>query len=103
MLHHLVLFTWADGTTDEQVEALRTALAALPAAIPEIASYYFGADVALANGNADFGLVASFDDVSSYIAYRDNAEHQEVITRFVRPIVAQRTVIQFEADQMAGD
>jgi stress responsive alpha/beta barrel protein len=103
VLHHLVLFTWVDGTTDEQVEAVRGALAGLPAAIPEIRSYRFGADAGLADGNSAFGLVASFDDVTSYIAYRDHPQHQDVIARFVRPLVAQRTVIQFESDEMAPD
>ena len=54
MLRHVVLMRWKPGTSDAQKQAVREGLTALPAAIPEIRSYQFGDDAAIAEGNYEF-------------------------------------------------
>jgi hypothetical protein len=49
-------------------------------------------------GNADFAIVADFDDVDSYLAYRTHPVHLEVIDRALNPIAAQRLGAQFEIE-----
>jgi hypothetical protein len=41
-------------------------------------------------------VVADFDDVDSYIAYRDDPQHQEIIARFSRPNTKTRASVQYE-------
>jgi len=96
-VHHLVLFTWRDGTTADEIAALEQALRALPGAIPQLRSYRFGADLGLSEGNATFAMIAECDDIDGYLAYRDHPEHQRVIAEFIRPIAATRTAIQIES------
>jgi len=96
MIRHVVMFRWVDGTTDEQIAAVSEGLAELPGLMPEIRRYEFGADLALAEGNLDFVVVADFDDVDAYISYRDNADHQSLIAQVIRPVIAERVAVQYE-------
>ncbi len=98
MVRHVVVFRWAVGTTPDQVAAVEAGLAGLPAAIETLRAYRFGADLGLAEGNGDFAVVADFDDVAGYERYRDDPEHQRVIAECIRPIVAERTAVQYAFD-----
>jgi hypothetical protein len=95
MFRHVVLFTWQDGTTDEQKEAVSAALATLPPLMAGMEAYKFGHDAGLAEGNADFAVVADFTDEDAYLAYRDHPTHQEIIKTVIQPIVRQRTAVQY--------
>ena len=96
MFRHMVMFRFADGTTDEQKEAMRAALTRLPELIPEIRAYRFGADQGLRDDNFDFGVTADFDDKDSFLVYRDHPDHQKVIADLISPIVTARAGMQFE-------
>ena len=95
MLRHVVLMRWKEGTSDAQKRAVREGLAALPAAIPEIRSYRFGDDAALAEGNFDFAVVADFDDATDFQTYASHDAHQKLITEHIRPILRDRVAVQY--------
>jgi hypothetical protein len=96
VFRHVVIFSFADGTTDEQKEALRGALHRLPEIIPEIRAYRFGDDLGLRDDNFDFAVTADFDDLDSFLVYRDHPDHQKAISEFIAPIVKRRASVQFE-------
>ncbi len=98
MLRHVVLLDWRDGTTSDQVRAVVDALATLPARIPEIRSYHFGRDAAIAAGNSDFVVVADFDDRDAFMTYQEHPDHVAVLNEKIRPILASRAAVQFELD-----
>jgi Stress responsive A/B Barrel Domain len=96
MFRHVVLLTWKPGTTDEQIEQVRTGLSTLPQLVPGIRDYHFGADAGLVEGNADFAVAADFDDADGYLVYRTHPAHVDVISNAINPIVAQRVAVQYE-------
>ena len=96
MIRHAVLFKWKAGTTREQVQALAAGLARLPAEIPEIADYRFGADLGLAEGNADFAIIADFASVEDWRAYSRHPAHLRLIEEHIVPIRESRVVLQYE-------
>jgi hypothetical protein len=96
VIRHVSLLTFADDTTDEQVRAIETALATLPARLPQLRSYAIGRDLAINAGNASFGVVADFATVDDYLAYRDDPEHRRIITELIAPVLAGRTAVQYE-------
>ncbi|MEV8631021.1 Dabb family protein [Streptosporangium sp. NPDC051023] len=95
MFRHVVLFTWAEGATDEQKAVVATELGKLTGIIPEIRSYTLGADAGVNPGNHEFAVVADFDSVDDYLVYRDHPVHQAVIAEHIKPIVATRAAAQF--------
>lgn len=97
MFRHVVVFRFKAEATDAQKVALRDDLAALPGQIPELRRYVFGDDAGLADGNFDFAVVADFDDVAAYRAYAEHPAHQSLIADRIRPILAERVAVQYDA------
>ncbi|MFN7950130.1 MAG: Dabb family protein [bacterium] len=97
MFRHVILLRFRDDTTEAARRALHEALAGLPAAIPEIRSYRFGDDALRIGGNWDFALVAEFDSVDGYQAYRTHPAHLAVIESYIKPILKERAAVQFDA------
>jgi hypothetical protein len=96
MIRHVVLFTWDDEMTPEMEQQLADELAALRPKLAGLRSFQAGPDAGLIEGNFDFAVVADFDDAESYLAYRANDEHQEIIARLSRPHTRSRASVQYE-------
>ena len=96
MFRHVVLFTWKDDVTEAQKQALHDGLSKMPPAIETIRAYKFGPDAGINPANCDYAVVADFDDAAGYVTYRDHPVHRDLVERYVTPIAAQRTAIQFE-------
>jgi len=95
-VRHVVVFRFQDGTTAEQRATIAAELRALPAAIPEIASYTVGDDAGLVEGNWDFAVVADFATTDDYFTYREHPDHQAVIATHIRPVVSERASAQID-------
>ncbi|WP_283138989.1 Dabb family protein [Rhizohabitans arisaemae] len=96
MIRHVVLFTWADEATNEQRKTVAAELSKLPGIIEQIRDYRLGDDLGISPGNQQFALVADFDDVESFLVYRDHPAHQAVIRDHIKPILASRAAVQYE-------
>jgi len=96
MIRHVVCLTFTPESTPEQREAARTGLNELPDLIPEIRAYSVGADLDLAEGNADLAIVADFATIDDYRAYATHPRHEAVVAERIRPIVAARVAAQIE-------
>ena len=55
-----------------------------------------GPDLRIADGNADAGYVALFDDYAGWKAYQEHPEHIRVAREHLGPILATRHATQFE-------
>ena len=98
MLRHVVCLHLRTDAPPDAVDALRDALAALPAEIPEIRAYTFGPDMGLASGNADFAVVADFADADAWQRYQTHPAHVAVVERHVAPSFERRHAVQLEID-----
>ena len=96
MFRHVVLLRWKPDASVGQREMVLEGLAGLPAQIPEIRGYRFGADAGVSPGNHDLAVVADFDDVEAYLVYRDHPAHRSVIDERIAPILAARAAVQHE-------
>jgi hypothetical protein len=96
MIRHVALFTWDGEMTDELEQQFAAELTALAPKLAGLRSYHAGPDAGLVEGNFDFAVVADFDDVESYRAYRDYPEHQAIISRFSKPHATSRAAVQYE-------
>lgn len=95
MIRHVSLLTFKPDATDAQVDAIAQALSTLPARLPTRA-YSFGRDAGINPDQASFAVVADFDTVDDYIAYRDDPEHRRMLAELIAPILTARTAAQYE-------
>ncbi len=98
MIRHVVLFRWRPDASIADQETVAAAIGELPSVIPTIRAYRFGTDAGVNDGNFDFAVVADFDDVEGYLAYRDHPQHRAVIAERIAPIVAERVGVQFSCE-----
>ena len=91
---HVVTFKWRDEGFDSG--AIATALRTLVAGFDGVVSYRCGPDTGFTPGASDFAVVATFEDQNSYLAYRDDDEHQRIIKDMILPNLAVRTLVQLE-------
>lgn len=96
MFRHVVMFRWNEDATAEEVSATRRALDGLPALVPTIRDYRHGGDAGVNSGNFDYVVVADFDDVDGYLAYRDHPDHLALIAEHIAGRVADRAAVQYE-------
>jgi Stress responsive A/B Barrel Domain len=93
----MVMFRWIPEATREQKERVKDELKRLPALIPQVRSYDIGEDLGLAGEiNFDFAVVADFDDLGGFVAYRDNPEHRAIVETYIQPIAGARGAVQYE-------
>ena len=96
MFRHVVMFRWNEEVTDDQVLAAGRALDGLPALVPTIRDYRHGGDAGVNSGNFDYVVVADFDDVDGYLAYRDHPDHLALIADHIAGRVTDRAAVQYE-------
>ena len=88
MIQTILLFTLRTGVTDEQVEALRAALATIPSEGRR--NMRLGRDIGLLDGAMDLAIVADYDDEDSYRRWFAHPEHARVRAELLAPIVERR-------------
>jgi hypothetical protein len=82
----------------EQLHAVTRALHELPEVMPSIRSYSFGPNAGISpKANADYALVATFDDVTGWLEYDNHSKHDRVRTTMILLWITDRTGIQFES------
>ena len=96
MIRHVVVFRWLEGTTPEQIAALRAGLDGLPGAVPSILTYSYGPDLQLGEGRWDYAVVGDFADARGYQAYVDHPVHDAVRRDLIMPLVADRANVQIQ-------
>ena len=95
MIRHVVLISWVPEVTVEQVRRVETGLNALKPLIGGLRDYQIGPNAGIIEGNADFAVVADFDDEESYLVYRNHPAHRKVIEEAINPIARRRVAVQY--------
>ncbi len=92
MIKHIVLWKLNDRS---QAGAIKAALEALPARIPTIGRLEVGICANPGEAMADLALYSEFATPADLETYANHPEHQKVVA-FVRPLVTERRVADYE-------
>lgn len=88
MIRHVVLFQFAPGTSDVQIDTYERDLIDYVAALDGVISYRLGRDAGLNPSTYDFSIVAEFEDEPAFRAYFDGDRHLEIQRATAEMIVA---------------
>jgi len=93
---HCVMFRWNDDVDADHIARVKAGLDTMPDRIDSIRRYRHGTDAGVNAGTYDYAVMAEFDDVEGYLAYRDHPHHQRFIAELITGNVAERASVQFE-------
>ena len=93
---HVVLLQWADDVPEDHVDQVRAGLDALPAQIPQIRTFLHGSDVGVSEGNYDYVVVADFDNVQDWRAFREHPAHVLFMEEHITGKLKGRAAIQYQ-------
>jgi hypothetical protein len=93
MLRNVVIAHLKDGTSDQAVETLMSAMKGLR--IPGLVEMTIGRDLGLREGNAGIAIVSDLADEDAYAAYDADPEHNRIRRELVAPIAERVERCQF--------
>ncbi len=96
MIKHIVLLNWKQGVSKDQIDRVTAALSALKGELSALVSYEFGEDLGIYSGNADYALVAEFEDEAALKAYVGHPLHQALMSEVTGPIMDSFQSAQFQ-------
>jgi hypothetical protein len=97
MFHHMVMFRFKTGTTQDQINAITEGLATLPGRIGVLKDYRFGPDAGVTEGAWDYGVSAKFSDEAAYAVYATDPAPPEVIATTRTPVVDEIARVQLRS------
>ena len=97
MIRHVVVFTWSPSVDADRRATTVEALRRLRQDVGGMTSLVVADDAGLSEGNADTVLIADFPDAAAYARYARDPLHLAVIAEHVRPYLAARSAVQYEA------
>jgi hypothetical protein len=96
MIRHIALFRLKKDAPSDASQSLEEGLLQLAQTISEMASYDYGTDLGLREGNFDFAVVADFEDKEAFARYVNHPDHQAFIRDRLTPVLEDRVSLQFE-------
>ena len=99
MITHLCLITYKNpaGVDAATQKAIDAAYLKLPSIIPGITSMKVGRDLGLLDGNAHYGILATFESKDAFRTYSVHPAHGEVIFPVLGHHMASYSTAQFDS------
>lgn len=92
---HVAMFRWAEHVDVEHVARVRAAYDELGEAATGVRHHTHGTDVGVSEGTFDYLVVADFDSVGDWRAYRDHPVHVLLLEELISGHVVDRAAGQF--------
>lgn len=92
MVKHIIVWTMKPDVTDEQKLEMKLRLMALNGKIPQLLAI----DVGIDETSGTMSLYSEFNSEDDLLVYQMHPDHQSVVG-FVKPLVAARTVCDYES------
>lgn len=97
MILHVVLFRFHPSTTPIEVEDARRALLSMRGAVPGVRGVSFGPNLAPSAAEWPYVLVVELPNAAAIEPYLAHPVHQDVVAKYVRPVLEARLAADAEA------
>ena len=91
---HIVTLTWKESVQPSQIVTYANLLRELSSRVEGVCWFSCGSDMGLRNGNADFAVVAFFENETAFRRYLEDPLHLEIIRDYASKMVITRTTAQ---------
>ena len=98
-VHHMVMFTWKEGTTAEQAAAIATALTGLKDKVPGVVSLTYGKQTSVEGAakkhDFQYGLSVIFTNAAARDVYITHPAHLAAVD-VLKPALADVAVVDYD-------
>jgi heme-degrading monooxygenase HmoA len=94
MLRSVIMVALKPGTTEQQIEAFRAALAAVP--FDRRRAFTFARDLGIRDNTLDLIWISDFDDAQAFLDWAEDPAHRKVSEELLHPIADQIARCQFQ-------
>ena len=95
MIKHVVMWKFKDEVSEADKQEMKRLLESLKGVVPSLIDIEIGVNVVESDAAKDMVLYSEFESVEDLIAYSGHPEHLKVV-EFVKPLVCERTVVDYE-------
>ncbi|MEM9538833.1 MAG: Dabb family protein [Cyanobacteria bacterium P01_E01_bin.42] len=96
MIEHIVLFKWQESASKEAIAVAIAALQEMKGKIPTIVDLSCGENFCDRARGYTHGLVVRFSDREGLDAYQSHPLHQDIIAKYIKPIVAEVLALDYK-------
>jgi hypothetical protein len=96
MIRHLVAFSFRDGVSDADRQALLDELASLPRQFPVMHRFALGANISRRDDTFAHAFSVEFEKEEDLVAYLNSQEHEDFVRLRFRPLIERRAIVSFE-------
>ncbi|MFN8532686.1 MAG: Dabb family protein [Dehalococcoidia bacterium] len=100
MVRHIILMTFKDDSTDEQIEAAFQGMRAIKEQVPQIRSFSIGK--AHTRGGRppryNVAMVMDFDNFDDVDIYNKSQAHDDAVQKYLVPVVAHITGVDYDLE-----
>ena len=99
---HIAMFRWAEHVDLDHVQRVSAGYDELSDAVPGVRHHAHGSDVGVSEGAFDYVVVADFESLADWRAYRDHPIHVLLVEELIRKHVVDRVTGQFQVHDDRG-
>ncbi|NEO60818.1 MAG: Dabb family protein [Moorea sp. SIO4G2] len=96
MIEHIVLFKWKEDASPDAIALAMNGLLAMKDQIPEILELSCGENFSQRSQGFQHGLRVQLLDCDALSTYADHPVHQEVIEKYIKPILGDIIAVDYE-------
>ena len=103
MIKHVVLFRFADDSTEVQRQSMLTELATFPQQFPAMQSWTMGVNRSSRDDRFTHGFVVEFETEEQLVDYLATDVHERFVRDRFWPIIQERAIFSYEFPSASGD
>jgi len=96
MIRHVVVFSFKEGVSESDRQAVLDELAELPAHYPAMQRFAIGENISRRDSSFTHAFSVEFQSEAELVAYLDSERHETFIAERFRPRIEQRAIVSFE-------
>jgi hypothetical protein len=96
MIRHILLFTFREGASSDDIQTMLAEFSRFPERFPQMRDWQFGRNSSRRDQHYEYAMTVHFQDRPALDAYLESIVHETFVAERFQPLVARRAIATFE-------